>query len=167
MDQMNQNQADYVWDAITSVEDLGRIRMSAMNAFLLDFEAGKREAGTSPGNSHRFLSTRSNSTLPCRLISCFCTAPICQQNFISRPLRKCCAWLWKCGYFHCSHSMATFRRISISLPGILSSKVSASQSSAYRMNSNGAAMKCCVLNEAQPIMPPDLSGKPCNQDLFE
>jgi len=43
MDQMHKNQADYVLDTITSVEDLGRIRMSAMNAFLLDFEAGKRE----------------------------------------------------------------------------------------------------------------------------
>lgn len=43
MGQMRKNQADYVWNAITSVEDLGRIRMSAMNAFLLDFEAGKQE----------------------------------------------------------------------------------------------------------------------------
>lgn len=43
MDQMRKNKTDYVWNAITSVEDLGRIRMSAMGAFLLDFEAGNRE----------------------------------------------------------------------------------------------------------------------------
>jgi chorismate mutase-like protein len=43
MDQMGRNQSDYVWDAISSIEDLGRIRMSAMNAFLMDFETGKRD----------------------------------------------------------------------------------------------------------------------------
>lgn len=43
MDQMRDNQADYVWSAVTSVEELGRIRMSAMYAFLRDFEAGKRK----------------------------------------------------------------------------------------------------------------------------
>ena len=43
MDQMGRNQSDYVWDAISSIEDLGRIRMFAMNAFLMDFETGKRD----------------------------------------------------------------------------------------------------------------------------
>ncbi len=41
--QLRKNQSDYVWTSISSVEELGRIRMSAMNAFLSDFEAGKRE----------------------------------------------------------------------------------------------------------------------------
>lgn len=43
MDQMRTNQADYVWNSFTSIEDLGRVRMAAMSAFLLDFESGKRE----------------------------------------------------------------------------------------------------------------------------
>ena len=43
MAQMRKNQSDYVWSAISSVEELGRIRMSAMDAFLSDFELGKRE----------------------------------------------------------------------------------------------------------------------------
>ncbi len=43
MAQMHMNQGDYVWEAIPSVEYLGHIRMSAMNAFLADFEAGKHE----------------------------------------------------------------------------------------------------------------------------
>ena len=43
IDQLRKNQSDYVWNSISSVEDLGRIRMSAMNAFLSDYEAGKRE----------------------------------------------------------------------------------------------------------------------------
>lgn len=43
MAQMRENQNDYVWNTISSVEELGRIRMSAMDAFLSDFESGKRE----------------------------------------------------------------------------------------------------------------------------
>ena len=43
MAQMRKNQNDYVWCAISSVEELGRIRMSAMDDFLSDFESGKRE----------------------------------------------------------------------------------------------------------------------------
>jgi SAM-dependent methyltransferase len=43
MAQMRKNQSDYVWSDISSVEELGRIRMSAMDTFLSDFELGKRE----------------------------------------------------------------------------------------------------------------------------
>ena len=42
MAQMRKNQADYVWNTISSVEELGHVRMSAMNSFLSDFETGKR-----------------------------------------------------------------------------------------------------------------------------
>ena len=43
MAQMRKNQSDYVWGAISSVEYLGRIRMSAMDTFLADFDSGKKE----------------------------------------------------------------------------------------------------------------------------
>lgn len=43
MAQMCRNEDDYVWRAIPSVEELGRMRMSAMDEFLADFDAGKRE----------------------------------------------------------------------------------------------------------------------------
>ncbi|MGB5055726.1 MAG: class I SAM-dependent methyltransferase [Nitrospirales bacterium] len=39
--QMRKNQQDYVWSLISSVEDLGRVRLSAMAMFLSDFDAGK------------------------------------------------------------------------------------------------------------------------------
>ena len=42
--QLRKNQNDYAWNAIASVEELGCIRMSAMDAFLSDFESGKRES---------------------------------------------------------------------------------------------------------------------------
>lgn len=43
MTQMRKNQSDYVWKAIPSVEMLGSLRMSAMETFLADFDAGKAE----------------------------------------------------------------------------------------------------------------------------
>ena len=43
MAQMRKNQSDYVWSAISSVEELGCMRMSAMDTFLSDFEFGKSE----------------------------------------------------------------------------------------------------------------------------
>lgn len=43
MAQTRKNQNEFVWEAILSVDELGRIRMSAMELFLADFEAGKQE----------------------------------------------------------------------------------------------------------------------------
>ena len=43
IDQTRKNADEFVWNSITSVEELGRLRMSAMQIFVADFEAGKRE----------------------------------------------------------------------------------------------------------------------------
>lgn len=43
MAQMHKNHSDYVWGAISSVEELGRLRMSAMETFLSDYDRGKNE----------------------------------------------------------------------------------------------------------------------------
>lgn len=43
MSQMRENRDGYVWSAISSVEELGRVRMSAMDTFLTDFDTGKNE----------------------------------------------------------------------------------------------------------------------------
>jgi len=49
MDQLRKNRTDYVWRDFPSVEALGHIRMSTMDTFLRDFEAGKREGRYIPG----------------------------------------------------------------------------------------------------------------------
>ena len=36
------NHANYIWSSIASVEELGRVRMSAMDLFLVDYDTGKR-----------------------------------------------------------------------------------------------------------------------------
>lgn len=43
MEQAIKNQREFVWETISSVDELGRIRMSAMELFLTDFESGKQE----------------------------------------------------------------------------------------------------------------------------
>jgi hypothetical protein len=41
--QTRQNQDKFIWDAIKSVDELGRVRMGAMKAFVADYETGKQE----------------------------------------------------------------------------------------------------------------------------
>ncbi|GAA3970658.1 hypothetical protein [Allohahella marinimesophila] len=41
--QMQQRADDYLWDSLSSVEQLGEVRMKAMSSFLADFNAGTRE----------------------------------------------------------------------------------------------------------------------------
>lgn len=43
MQQMKENQDNYVWTNIKSLEELENLRMSAMRLFLSDFEKGKKE----------------------------------------------------------------------------------------------------------------------------
>ena len=43
LDETRRNCEQFVWDTIRSVEELGRIRMEAMQAFLDDYELGKQE----------------------------------------------------------------------------------------------------------------------------
>ena len=43
MEQMRQNMDHYVWTSIHSLEELRRLRMSAMERFLADYERGREE----------------------------------------------------------------------------------------------------------------------------
>lgn len=43
LEQIRKNKDEFVWEHITSVEELGRIRMAAMEEFLRDFDRGKTE----------------------------------------------------------------------------------------------------------------------------
>jgi hypothetical protein len=55
LEQTRQNEHEFVWTTIHSVEELGRIRMSAMQEFLSDYEKGLRESRYMP-ESLPFLS---------------------------------------------------------------------------------------------------------------
>ena len=43
LEQTRQNAGEFVWDTIASVEQLGTVRMAAMQAFLDDYEAGRQQ----------------------------------------------------------------------------------------------------------------------------
>ncbi len=43
MDQMHQNRDDFVWTHVSSIEELGRRRMTAMRLFIADYPQGKIE----------------------------------------------------------------------------------------------------------------------------
>jgi hypothetical protein len=43
MTQMRDNQGEYIWDVLSSVEHLGSLRISAMETFFADFNTGKQE----------------------------------------------------------------------------------------------------------------------------
>ena len=43
LDQTRRNAHEFVWDSIRTVEDLGRVRMAAMQDFLQDYSQGKAE----------------------------------------------------------------------------------------------------------------------------
>jgi hypothetical protein len=43
IEQTRRNSHEFVWDTIGSVDELGRVRMAAMQAFLRDYPAGARE----------------------------------------------------------------------------------------------------------------------------
>jgi len=43
IEQTRRNQNEFVWNHISSLEELGRVRKEAMNEFLSDFQAGKKE----------------------------------------------------------------------------------------------------------------------------
>jgi hypothetical protein len=44
LEQTRQNRPEFVWDTIASVEELGCVRMNAMQAFVEDFDRGRAEA---------------------------------------------------------------------------------------------------------------------------
>jgi hypothetical protein len=43
LEQTRQNAGEFVWDTIASVEQLGTLRMAAMDAFLEDYDAGRKQ----------------------------------------------------------------------------------------------------------------------------
>ncbi|MFQ6758240.1 MAG: SAM-dependent methyltransferase [Deltaproteobacteria bacterium] len=43
LEQTRENQNEFVWNHIATVEELGKIRMAAMNEFMKDYEKGKKE----------------------------------------------------------------------------------------------------------------------------
>ena len=50
MAKMTQGADGYIWDSLGSVEELGKVRMTAMSNFLSDFDAGRRQGRYVPAS---------------------------------------------------------------------------------------------------------------------
>ena len=50
MAKMKQGADGYIWDSLGSVEELGKVRMTAMSNFLSDFDAGRRQGRYVPAS---------------------------------------------------------------------------------------------------------------------
>jgi uncharacterized small protein (DUF1192 family) len=94
LEQARRNAHEFVWTEIASVEALGRVRMSAMTAFLDDFERGKAE-----GRSAR--------------TSSFSTRRISARRFTMTRCVSCAESQEKCGSFPCWSLEASVRLWSI------------------------------------------------------
>jgi hypothetical protein len=106
IEQTRRNAHEFIWNDITSVDDLGRVRMSAMNAFLDDYDRGKAEGRYLDAAlpSLPFADIRSIS--PCARISCFCTPNSSASRFTTTPSRSCVAWRPRSAFFRCWNSVA-------------------------------------------------------------
>ena len=112
IEQTRRNAHEFVWgDGIRSVEELGRVRMSAMQAFLDDYELGKAQ--------ERYLDAEL-PTLPfadgafdlalCSHFLFFCTRVRSARHFIALQFGSCAAWPRKFASFRWSHSAGTCPR---------------------------------------------------------
>jgi hypothetical protein len=113
LEQTRRNLDQFVWESIRSVEELGRVRMQAMQAFLDDYDSGKRQGRYVNGElpSHRF-RTNPSTWLSAR-ISFFSTPNICPNLSTGWRLWNYAGWPRKSGFFRCSAWMAARRLASL------------------------------------------------------
>jgi hypothetical protein len=88
--QTRREQHRFVWDAIPSVEELGRVRMTAMRAFLADYDAGRREGRyVAAGLPHLPFPTRAFDLALCSHLLFFYSGQL-SLDFHREALRELC-----------------------------------------------------------------------------
>jgi hypothetical protein len=117
LDETRRNADEFVWDLIRSVEELGHVRMAAMQEFLDDYGPGKVEgryvAAELP--TQRFHFPTRPSIWRCAPISCFCTPTNWARHFIDRRFGRCAEWPPKYGSSRCLRWAAADHRTSTTL----------------------------------------------------
>jgi len=102
MEQTRMNAHEFSWTSIRTVEELGRLRMSAMETFLSDYPQGVAEGRYVEGGlPHLPFAEDLLISLSARI--CFsCTATDFPKIFMLSPSRNSVASRVRCGFFHCS-----------------------------------------------------------------
>ena len=88
LEQTRNNAGEFIWDSIRSVEELGQIRMAAMQDFLDDYEAGKAQGRSVEGD---LPTLRFDDPFDLALCShfLFLTPVSWASRSIGRPFEKC------------------------------------------------------------------------------
>ena len=90
LDQTRRNASEFVWDSIRSVDELGRVRMAAMDAFLDDYTHGKVQGRYIEGELPRLpLSDRSFDLALCSHLL-FLYSDQLGEAFHHQSLRELC-----------------------------------------------------------------------------
>lgn len=101
LEQAAKNSDEFLWEAISSVEALGRIRMSAMAEFLQDFEKGRAEGRYLAGSLPRLpFQNREFGLALCSHLF-FSTVSSSRKNFMLMPLRSYAELPTRPGSFLC------------------------------------------------------------------
>lgn len=102
LDQTRRNIDEFLWDSIQSVDELGEVRMAAMQDFLNDYGQGRAQGRyVSRPSCRRFRSPPRHLTSRCARTSCFCTAFSSVKRFIRAPFESCAGLREKFGSFLC------------------------------------------------------------------
>jgi len=109
LEQTRRNVDEFVWESIRSVDELGRVRMGAMNEFLDDDVAAKPKDDTSTPNCRTSRSTTPPMTSRSARIFAFCTARSSAARSIGRQSGRCAASHTKSACFLCRRSAGRHR----------------------------------------------------------
>jgi hypothetical protein len=101
LQQTERNRHQFVWDSVSSPEELGRIRMQAMQAFLEDYDFGRRQ-GRLTVNFHLSTSRRNHLIWRFAHISSSYIRSICRRHSINLRFANCVGLLARSGSFPCS-----------------------------------------------------------------
>ena len=142
LDQTRKNPDEFVWTTITSVEELGRVRMEAMRTFLDDFDAGKAEGRYVEARAaRRCRSPTRRSTSRCARTSCFSTRSSLARISTVPPSPSCAASPARCASSRSSRSAGSRRRTSASWPTRLVPPGTTSSSNGFPTNFSAAGTK--------------------------
>lgn len=95
IEQTRLNQQQFVWKNITSVEELGKIRLNAMNAFLVDYPDGLKSRRYKPMSLPSLAFRIKASPSGFVRIYYFCIVRSYQKRFILLPLKNCAEFAMK------------------------------------------------------------------------
>ena len=108
LEQTRRNAEEFVWDSIRSVEELGEVRLGAMQDFLEDYDRGRMEGRYV--NAALPVLPFADASFDLALCSHFLFLYSSQLGKTFRPFGRCAGWPPKCECSRCSPLVAAAHR---------------------------------------------------------